>query len=66
VTWNVNKWQTSTSPVYISTPAEKESMTPLTIAAVVDPGLNELLTPRPTAIPNGVVKPKLGDNQYLQ
>lgn len=38
-------------------PALNESNTPLTIDAVAVPGLYVLLTPRPTAIPMGVVIP---------
>ena len=48
---------TSTKPVYISTPALSESKIPLTIDGVVLSGLYEVLTPRPMAIPMGVVIP---------
>lgn len=48
---------TSTSPVYTKTPALNESNTPLTIEAVVLPGLYVCLTPSPIASPIGVVRP---------
>lgn len=53
--WEIQ--DTSTRPVYNRIPALSESSTPLTMEAVVLPGLYVLLTPRPTAMPNGVVIP---------
>ena len=48
---------TSTIPVYMRMPELNESKIPLTIDAVVLFGLYEDLTPRPMAIPMGVVNP---------
>lgn len=46
---------TSTKPVYSKIPALKESITPLTMDAVVLLGLYVFRIPRPAAIPTGVV-----------
>lgn len=51
------KIRTSTRPVYIRIPALIESITPLTSDAVALPGLYVVRTPRPAAIPIGVVRP---------
>ena len=47
----------STKPVYINTPALNESMMPETAEALAEFGLYVVRTPRPAAIPMGVVKP---------
>ena len=49
--------RTSTRPVYSRMPELIESKMPLTIDAVVLPGLYVVRTPRPTAMPKGVVDP---------
>ena len=47
----------STSPVYIKIPALVASRIPETILASALPGLYEVRTPRPAAMPMGVVNP---------
>src|SRR6266852_2903788 len=55
---NKNSWaRSSTNPVYSKIPALNESRTPETKVASVEPGLYDARTPRPTAIPIGVVMP---------
>ena len=49
--------RTSTRPVYNRIPELNESRTPLTMFAVLLFGLYVVRTPRPAAIPIGVVRP---------
>lgn len=59
ISWlNRNSWaRSSTNPVYMRMPALRQSRTPETKVARVEPGLYVVRTPRPTAIPMGVVMP---------
>lgn len=50
--------RTSTNPVYTKIPALTASSTPLTMLALALPGLYDSRTPRPIAMPRGVVMPK--------
>lgn len=49
--------RTSMRPVYMRIPELQVSRIPLTMLAVVLPGLYVVLTPIPTMIPRGVVMP---------
>lgn len=55
MSWELHHVRTSTRPVYKRIPALSESMTPLTIDAVALLGLYVSRTPRPMAIPTGVL-----------